>query len=164
MSVPVTQNVKLQSPLKLVLPSCPSTWLCLLQVVVKTRTEFQTEKKRLKPPKVEEFTISFTDSVSERLKVRTRTNEGSSHRLGGLTLSLLPPWLQTHPLPRPDKAQGEKNFTWQVTWPLYLLCFLRFIQPCVNRLVGNLRSLAMCVQRVCIWHEHVRERHKTKEA
>lgn len=39
-------------------------------MVVKTRTEFQTEKKRLKVPKVEEFTISFTDGVSERLKVR----------------------------------------------------------------------------------------------
>ncbi|KAI4814410.1 hypothetical protein KUCAC02_003606, partial [Chaenocephalus aceratus] len=38
-------------------------------VVVKTRTEYQTEKKRLKVPKVEEFTISFTDGVSERLKV-----------------------------------------------------------------------------------------------
>lgn len=44
--------------------------MSLLQVVVKTRTEFQTEKKRLKVPKVEEFTISFTDGVSERLKVR----------------------------------------------------------------------------------------------
>uniref|UniRef100_A0AAX7U991 Neuronal vesicle trafficking associated 2 n=1 Tax=Astatotilapia calliptera TaxID=8154 RepID=A0AAX7U991_ASTCA len=40
-----------------------------LDVVVKTRTEYQTEKKRLKVPKVEEFTISFTDGVSERLKV-----------------------------------------------------------------------------------------------
>ncbi|XP_051902608.1 neuronal vesicle trafficking-associated protein 2 [Hippocampus zosterae] len=39
------------------------------KVVVKTRTEYQTEKKRLKVPKVEEFTISFTDGVSERLKV-----------------------------------------------------------------------------------------------
>lgn len=39
-------------------------------MVVKTRTEFQTEKKRLKVPKVEEFTISFTDGVSERFKVR----------------------------------------------------------------------------------------------
>uniref|UniRef100_A0A8C6TB51 Neuronal vesicle trafficking associated 2 n=1 Tax=Neogobius melanostomus TaxID=47308 RepID=A0A8C6TB51_9GOBI len=39
------------------------------KVVVKTRTEFQTEKKRLKVPKVEEFTISITDGVSERLKV-----------------------------------------------------------------------------------------------
>lgn len=42
-----------------------------MQVVVKTRTEYQTEKKRLKVPKVEEFTISFTDGVSERLKVRS---------------------------------------------------------------------------------------------
>lgn len=47
-------------------------FLLLLQVVVKTRTEFQTEKKRLKVPKVEEFTISFTDGVSERLKVRVK--------------------------------------------------------------------------------------------
>lgn len=39
-------------------------------MVVKTRTEFQTEKKRLRVPKVEEFTISFTDGMSERLKVR----------------------------------------------------------------------------------------------
>lgn len=46
------------------------TGVFLLQVVVKTRTEYQTEKKRLKVPKVEEFTISFTDGVSERLKVR----------------------------------------------------------------------------------------------
>lgn len=46
-----------------------------LQVVVKTRTEYQTEKKRLKVPKVEEFTISFTDGVSERLKVRASTDQ-----------------------------------------------------------------------------------------
>ncbi|KAI4889633.1 hypothetical protein NFI96_021543 [Prochilodus magdalenae] len=42
------------------------------KVVVKTRTEYQTEQKnkaKLKVPKVEEFTISFTDGVSERLKV-----------------------------------------------------------------------------------------------
>lgn len=39
---------------------------------MKTRTEYQTEKKRLKVPKVEEFTISFTDGVSERLKVRRK--------------------------------------------------------------------------------------------
>lgn len=49
-----------------------------MQVVVKTRTEYQTEKKRLKVPKVEEFTISFTDGVSERLKVRNR-REGREH-------------------------------------------------------------------------------------
>lgn len=42
----------------------------VFKVVVKTRTEFQTEKKRLRVPKVEEFTISFTDGVSERLKVK----------------------------------------------------------------------------------------------
>lgn len=42
-----------------------------LQVVVKTRTEYQTDQKKtkLKVPKVEEFTISFTDGVSERIKV-----------------------------------------------------------------------------------------------
>ncbi|KAJ8406030.1 hypothetical protein AAFF_G00309180 [Aldrovandia affinis] len=42
------------------------------KVVVKTRTEYQTDQKskgRLKVPKVEEFTISFNDGVSERLKV-----------------------------------------------------------------------------------------------
>ncbi|KAL1252491.1 hypothetical protein QQF64_017184, partial [Cirrhinus molitorella] len=41
------------------------------KVVVKTRTEYQTEQKnkaKLKVPKVEEFTISVTDGVSERLK------------------------------------------------------------------------------------------------
>lgn len=43
-----------------------------MQVVVKTRTEYQTEQKnkaKMKVPKVEEFTISVTDGVSERLKV-----------------------------------------------------------------------------------------------
>ncbi|KAK1787344.1 hypothetical protein P4O66_002842 [Electrophorus voltai] len=40
------------------------------KVVVKTRSEYQTEQKnKAKLPKVEEFTISFTDSASERLKV-----------------------------------------------------------------------------------------------
>lgn len=43
---------------------------------MKTRTEYQTEKKRLKVPKVEEFTISFTDGVSERLKVRNSLEKG----------------------------------------------------------------------------------------
>lgn len=46
--------------------------LCFMQVVVKTQTEYQTEQKnkaKLKVPKVEEFTISFTDGMSERLKV-----------------------------------------------------------------------------------------------
>lgn len=50
----------------------PTSTAPVLKVVVKTRTEFQTEKKRLKVPKVEEFTISFTDGVSERLKVQLR--------------------------------------------------------------------------------------------
>lgn len=43
-----------------------------VQVVVKTRTEYQTDQKnkdKMKVPKVEEYTISFTDGVSERLKV-----------------------------------------------------------------------------------------------
>lgn len=43
-----------------------------VQVVVKTRTEYQKEQKnkaKMKMPKVEEYTISFTDGVSERLKV-----------------------------------------------------------------------------------------------
>lgn len=42
---------------------------------MKTRTEYQTEQKnkaKLKVPKVEEFTISVTDGVSERLKVQLR--------------------------------------------------------------------------------------------
>lgn len=58
------------------------TGVFLLQVVVKTRTEYQTEKKRLKVPKVEEFTISFTDGVSERLKVRICDKYGGrAHRI-----------------------------------------------------------------------------------
>lgn len=52
----------------------------VIQVVVKTRTEYQTEKKRLKVPKVEEFTISFTDGVSERLKVRESVGKGENKR------------------------------------------------------------------------------------
>lgn len=38
---------------------------------MKTRAEYQAEQKKakLKVPKVEEFTISFNDGVSERLKV-----------------------------------------------------------------------------------------------
>lgn len=47
-----------------------------VQVVVKTRTEYQTEQKnkgKMKVPKVEEYTISFTDGVSERLKVWTKS-------------------------------------------------------------------------------------------
>ncbi|XP_028668519.1 neuronal vesicle trafficking-associated protein 2 [Erpetoichthys calabaricus] len=42
------------------------------KVVVKTRTEYQTDQKikgKPKAPKIEEFTISFNDGVSERLKV-----------------------------------------------------------------------------------------------
>ncbi|KAA8586745.1 hypothetical protein FQN60_000581, partial [Etheostoma spectabile] len=41
------------------------------KVVVKTRTEYQTEKKRLKVPKVEEFNISFTDASKISLKLVT---------------------------------------------------------------------------------------------
>ncbi|XP_030649890.1 neuronal vesicle trafficking-associated protein 2 [Chanos chanos] len=42
------------------------------KVVVKTRTEYQTEQKnkgKLKVPTVEEFPVTFNDRVSERLKV-----------------------------------------------------------------------------------------------
>ncbi|XP_059506734.1 neuronal vesicle trafficking-associated protein 2 isoform X2 [Stegostoma tigrinum] len=42
------------------------------KVVVKTRTEFQSDQKnkgKLRIPKIAEFTISFNDGVSERLKV-----------------------------------------------------------------------------------------------
>ncbi|XP_069753890.1 neuronal vesicle trafficking-associated protein 2-like [Narcine bancroftii] len=42
------------------------------KVVVKTRTEFQSDQKnkgKLRVPKIAEFTISFNDGVSERLKV-----------------------------------------------------------------------------------------------
>ncbi|KAK1144045.1 neuronal vesicle trafficking-associated protein 2-like [Acipenser oxyrinchus oxyrinchus] len=42
------------------------------KVVVKTKTEYQSDQKnkgKLKGPKIEEFTISFNDGVSERLKV-----------------------------------------------------------------------------------------------
>ncbi|XP_072447101.1 neuronal vesicle trafficking-associated protein 2 isoform X2 [Chiloscyllium punctatum] len=41
------------------------------KVVVKTRTEFQSDQKnkgKLRVPKIAEFTISFNDGVSERLK------------------------------------------------------------------------------------------------
>uniref|UniRef100_A0A8C5MBK6 Neuronal vesicle trafficking associated 2 n=1 Tax=Leptobrachium leishanense TaxID=445787 RepID=A0A8C5MBK6_9ANUR len=42
------------------------------QVVVKTRTEYQSEQKnkgKIRVPKIAEFTVSFTDGVTERLKV-----------------------------------------------------------------------------------------------
>ncbi|XP_068133273.1 neuronal vesicle trafficking-associated protein 2 [Hyperolius riggenbachi] len=41
------------------------------KVVVKTRTEYQTEQKnkKIRVPKIAEFTVSFTDGVTERLKV-----------------------------------------------------------------------------------------------
>lgn len=60
---------------------------------MKTRTEYQTEKKRLKVPKVEEFTISFTDGVSERLKVRTCGKERT--RLLCFLLPSFLPFLKT---------------------------------------------------------------------
>ncbi|CAB1316797.1 unnamed protein product [Coregonus sp. 'balchen'] len=60
------QNVPLITPLDVgnLLYGAPD------KVVVKTRTEYQTDQKKskMKVPKVEEFTISFTDGVSERLK------------------------------------------------------------------------------------------------
>lgn len=55
-----------------------------VQVVVKTRTEYQTEQKnkaKMKVPKVEEYTISFTDGVSERLKVWLNSLQINSHVL-----------------------------------------------------------------------------------
>ncbi|XP_073476706.1 neuronal vesicle trafficking-associated protein 2 [Aquarana catesbeiana] len=41
------------------------------KVVVKTRTEYQSEQKnkKIRVPKIAEFTVSFTDGVTERLKV-----------------------------------------------------------------------------------------------
>lgn len=41
---------------------------------MKTRTEYQPDQKnkgKLRVPKIAEFTVSFTDGVTERLKVRT---------------------------------------------------------------------------------------------
>lgn len=40
---------------------------------MKTRTEYQPDQKnkgKLRVPKIAEFTVSFTDGVTERLKVR----------------------------------------------------------------------------------------------
>ncbi|KAJ8408839.1 hypothetical protein AAFF_G00246570 [Aldrovandia affinis] len=61
------QNVPLITPLDVNQLQYPAPD----KVVVKTRTEYQTDQKNKskKGPKVEEFTISFTDGVSERLKV-----------------------------------------------------------------------------------------------
>lgn len=45
----------------------------IFQVIVKTRTEYQPDQKnkgKLRVPKIAEFTVSFTDGVTERLKVR----------------------------------------------------------------------------------------------
>jgi len=45
----------------------------VFQVIVKTRTEYQPDQKnkgKLRVPKIAEFTVSFTDGVTERLKVR----------------------------------------------------------------------------------------------
>ncbi|XP_030068649.1 neuronal vesicle trafficking-associated protein 2 [Microcaecilia unicolor] len=42
------------------------------KVVVKTRTEYKSDQKnkgKLRVPKIAEFTVSFTDGVTERLKV-----------------------------------------------------------------------------------------------
>ncbi|KAJ8348110.1 hypothetical protein SKAU_G00266990 [Synaphobranchus kaupii] len=61
------QNVPLITPLDVNQLQYPAPD----KVVVKTRTEYQTDQKNKskKVPKVEEFTISFSDGVSERLKV-----------------------------------------------------------------------------------------------
>lgn len=59
-----------------------SVYPLFVQVVVKTRTEYQTEQKnkaKMKVPKVEEYTISFTDGVSERLKVWLNSLKISSY-------------------------------------------------------------------------------------
>uniref|UniRef100_A0A8C3FIZ5 Neuronal vesicle trafficking associated 2 n=1 Tax=Chrysemys picta bellii TaxID=8478 RepID=A0A8C3FIZ5_CHRPI len=45
---------------------------CMDRVIVKTRTEYQPDQKnkgKLRVPKIAEFTVSFTDGVTERLKV-----------------------------------------------------------------------------------------------
>ncbi|MEE6518640.1 hypothetical protein FKM82_029741 [Ascaphus truei] len=45
------------------------------KVVVKTRTEYQSDQKnkgKIRVPKIAEFTVSFTDGVTERLKVSER--------------------------------------------------------------------------------------------
>lgn len=55
-----------------------------MQVVVKTQTEYQTEQKnkvKIKAPKVEQYTISFTDGVSERLKVWLNSLKISSYSM-----------------------------------------------------------------------------------
>lgn len=47
--------------------------MCLSQVVVKTKADYDAESKRgkLRSPKIAEFSISIIEGVSERLKVRT---------------------------------------------------------------------------------------------
>lgn len=47
--------------------------VCLSQVVVKTKADYDAESKRgkLRSPKIAEFSISIIEGVSERLKVRT---------------------------------------------------------------------------------------------
>lgn len=47
--------------------------VCLPQVVVKTKADYDAESKRgkLRSPKIAEFSISIIEGVSERLKVRT---------------------------------------------------------------------------------------------
>lgn len=47
--------------------------MSLSQVVVKTKSDYDSESKRgkLRSPKIAEFSISIIEGVSERLKVRT---------------------------------------------------------------------------------------------
>lgn len=49
--------------------------LCFLaKVVVKTKTEYEPDRKKGKarPPKIAEFTVSITEGVTERFKVSGR--------------------------------------------------------------------------------------------
>lgn len=79
----IMKNIKLFCSLFLyLLCVLYSVYPLFVQVVVKTRTEYQTEQKnkaKMKVPKVEEYTISFTDGVSERLKVWLNSLKISSY-------------------------------------------------------------------------------------
>lgn len=51
---------------------CACVLMCVCQVVVKTKTDYDGESKKgkLRSPKIAEFSISIIEGVSERLKVR----------------------------------------------------------------------------------------------
>ncbi|XP_043925066.1 neuronal vesicle trafficking-associated protein 2 [Protopterus annectens] len=62
------QNIPLITPLDVNHLQLPTPE----KVVVKTRTEYQSDQKnkgKLRVPKIAEFTVSFNDGVTERLKV-----------------------------------------------------------------------------------------------